>query len=389
MPHEEPSKPLDTDFASGERASDEELRSEIRLCVENPIIALLLETVESHALVLNEHRQILAVNASARKDLDLEGPELFQGLRPGELLHCAHAFEGPHGCGTGSSCRHCGAVLSILAAQENHVVAEGECTLEVRQDDAQAFKDFRVRVVPFVFSGRELLLVVLSDVSDLRQKEKLDRLFLHDLMNTLQGLHGWTELLQTPTGSDVAVAAQRILDLSDHLTREVFNQHLLVRAEQGDLKVEWGMVEVASVLMEVRQGLQHHPSMHHRTLTVQPCPTQLRVECDARILHRILFNMAVNALEAVREGGEVSIWVESDSQGIGFVVHNDGMIPESVAEQIFHYAFSTKAHNGRGLGTYGMKLLGEKVLGGQVGFTSSEEAGTHFYLRLPLQRKSA
>ena len=47
------------------------------------------------------------------------------------------------------------------------------------------------------------------------------------------------------------------------------------------------------------------------------------------------------------------------------------------------YRFSTKANRGRGLGTYGMKLLGETVLGGVVGFTSNWTEGTHFFIELP------
>ena len=54
-----------------------------------------------------------------------------------------------------------------------------------------------------------------------------------------------------------------------------------------------------------------------------------------------------------------------------------------VALQIFHRSFSTKGGYGRGLGTYGMKLLGEGVLGGSVGFESTEEGGTTFWFRLP------
>ena len=50
--------------------------------------------------------------------------------------------------------------------------------------------------------------------------------------------------------------------------------------------------------------------------------------------------------------------------------------------QVFQRSFSTKGR-GRGLGTYSVKLLSERYLGGRVSFSSTPEAGTVFRLFLP------
>jgi signal transduction histidine kinase len=52
--------------------------------------------------------------------------------------------------------------------------------------------------------------------------------------------------------------------------------------------------------------------------------------------------------------------------------------------QIFHRYFSTRGE-GRGLGTWGMKLLAEEYLGGRVSFSTSPESGTTFSLTLPFK----
>jgi signal transduction histidine kinase len=70
---------------------------------------------------------------------------------------------------------------------------------------------------------------------------------------------------------------------------------------------------------------------------------------------------------------------------VRFLVHNDGVIAPEVQLRVFQRSFSTKAR-GRGLGTYGMKLLGERVLGGEVSFRSEPASGTTFLLTLPLDR---
>ena len=46
--------------------------------------------------------------------------------------------------------------------------------------------------------------------------------------------------------------------------------------------------------------------------------------------------------------------------------------------------WSTKQGAGRGFGTWSMKLLGENLLGGELGFESGPQ-GTRFELRLPSQ----
>ena len=67
-------------------------------------------------------------------------------------------------------------------------------------------------------------------------------------------------------------------------------------------------------------------------------------------------------------------------------VHNGEVIPPEVQARIFQRSFSTKARHGRGLGTYSMKLFGERHLGGEVSFKSTPQAGTEFAIVLPLAR---
>ena len=67
---------------------------------------------------------------------------------------------------------------------------------------------------------------------------------------------------------------------------------------------------------------------------------------------------------------------------ISFCVWNAQAIPQKFAIRIFQRNFSTKEQAGRGIGTYSMKLFGEKFLGGRVSFTSSPKKGTVFRLTL-------
>lgn len=72
------------------------------------------------------------------------------------------------------------------------------------------------------------------------------------------------------------------------------------------------------------------------------------------------------------------------AEELTFHVHNPGVKPRDVQLQLFQRSFSTKAGQGRGLGSYSVKLFGERYLKGRVFFTSREEEGTIFSFALPL-----
>ena len=65
-----------------------------------------------------------------------------------------------------------------------------------------------------------------------------------------------------------------------------------------------------------------------------------------------------------------------------FSVHNETVMSEAVQAQVFQRSFSTKGASGRGVGTYSVRMLTERYLGGEVAFSSSADEGTRFVVRL-------
>ena len=108
---------------------------------------------------------------------------------------------------------------------------------------------------------------------------------------------------------------------------------------------------------------------------------------DRQLLRRVLGNMLKNALEATLPHGTVTLSCMDGGDAMTFCVHNPGVMPPEVQLQIFQRSFSTKGESGRGIGTYSMKLFGERYLGGTIDFVSNQEEGTTFHLRLPKNRK--
>jgi C4-dicarboxylate-specific signal transduction histidine kinase len=106
------------------------------------------------------------------------------------------------------------------------------------------------------------------------------------------------------------------------------------------------------------------------------------VLAEPAALHHVLLAMAVNAVEATRAGGTVRVATAETAHETRLRIWNAGALPVVVAPRLFERHFSTKGP-GRGHGTWAMKLLTERVLGGRLEHATSREEGTWFSLVLP------
>ncbi len=363
------------------RTSVEDILVQAAAVVDHPIAKVILESVGGWVLILNEARQVLAASPELLQHLEVDNQDRLRGLRPGEVLECQHAVEGPEGCGTSKACAHCGAYLAMMASLVEDRPAEGECRICCERTPRPKSLEFRVKATPLHLGERRVLIFVLQDISDAKRRACLERTFFHDLKNTLQSLQGWSEVLplKHPQSEDIA---QHIVDLSHHLTREVISHELLAMAEQGDLFVETHEFPVDGLFSELLDHFKWNAAAGGRGLDL-PVGCTHRLLTGRAILLRVLVNMVKNALEAIAEGERVRVSFAVEGGAPTFRVHNPGFMPEAVALQVFQRSFSTKGEPGRGLGTHGMKLFGEVYLGGQVGFQQDPESGIEFHLRLP------
>jgi len=87
-----------TYFAPPERASEAVLFDEINCVAHNPLVDGLMYVANGLFAVLNEQRQILALNESFLNLMGIEDASEILGLRPGEYVRCVHACDMPGGC---------------------------------------------------------------------------------------------------------------------------------------------------------------------------------------------------------------------------------------------------------------------------------------------------
>ena len=375
---------------SHEGASPTQLEAEVLTVSHSPIVSALLEATDAGLLVLNRERQILATNRAPLLE-NLRHDRRVIGLRPGEFFACPRAAE--RGCGASEHCLACGTFRAVTQSQASGGTVEQECLLTTGDGANATPLELNVRATQVDIDGKDYTVVSLRDISHEKRRQALERVFFHDILNTLSALANWTHLLNHASGERQDHARERVTRLVSQLEREIQLQRTLLDAEQGTLRPQRITVAPAALLADL-QGMfaDIHAARQRRLIVEDRCPG-VELVTDPVLLVRVLVNMVKNAFEATPVGGRVRLWCERESgpdgtgepgDAVAFHVHNSVEISPAVAPYIFQRSFTTKTGAGHGLGTYGMRLLGERYLGGKVSFTTGAEEGTVFSIRLPL-----
>ncbi len=194
---------------------------------------------------------------------------------------------------------------------------------------------------------------------------------------------------ETPHGSSASAEGQEeefsklLFQAAHKLIDEINAQQQLLAAERGELLVKTVPLISLEILHNALALYEKHLVAQQRYLRIDPESELFLLHTDEALLGRVIGNMVKNALEACRPEETVTLGCRIQEGMACFWVHNPAVMSPTVQLQIFNRSFSTKGHD-RGLGTYSIKLLSERYLGGAISFTSSEGEGTVFTAIYPL-----
>lgn len=123
----------------------------------------------------------------------------------------------------------------------------------------------------------------------------------------------------------------------------------------------------------------------HYEVVTEMAP-DLQIYGDVVSINQILMNLVTNAMDAMPEGGKITVWGERSSTGTVVEVRDTGCgIPEEIQTRIFDPFFTTKdVGHGTGLGLYIISNEMKKY-GGHISVSSKPGLGTTFRLTFPEQ----
>lgn len=345
------------------------------LIQNNKQLVDFVESVTQMILILNRDHEILYASTSYQNfisSLNLPLDVVFK--KPGDAFHCRNAFQSHQGCGTSRFCKTCGALNAILFSKKGIKTTE-ECKILTIENEAI---DLRITASPFQLEGEELVIFSVTDISSEKRRESLERIFIHDLLNSAGGISGLSEILKEMNDpSDIRDIADTIQGAANNLVDEIQMQREIGSAEKGDLIPQLNEIKTLDILAELKKLYNNHQINRGKPVIIDPDSEQHILVSDKVLLKRILGNMIKNALEVNIPDDCITLKCKKEGEGVRFCVHNNSFIPTEVQSQLFKRFYSTKG-SGRGIGTYSMKLFGEKYLKGKVWYNSTLEKGTTF-----------
>ena len=356
-------------------------RQRAELFASKELIRKLLDLVPMPLLVINGAWRVVYANAAVLKMLAPAEHGSLYGFREGEAFHCVHGWtDGDNS--QSPMCRVCGMAQTVAAALDGRDMVS-DCRISCELAEESHSLDLRVWAVPLVVGGETISLVALADISHEKQRAMLENVCFHDLLNTLTGIRGLLDVLSHSNVAELPGICRTLNQMTQHSIEEINSLRFLAQAEESTLRVIWEELRTGEFLQGSLQTLGNHPACRSKQLLLDREAADVPLTSDRRLLRRVVDNLLLNALEATPEGGTVTMGCTPIDNLVDIWVHNDTWMPPEIQLQVFQRSFSTKG-DGRGIGTYSIRLL-TTYLQGAATFSSTPEDGTTFHVTLPRQ----
>ncbi len=365
------------------RTDYNEIKTYYDIISNNQEIINIIDSIPLWVLLLNEHRQAVYFNQKLFHDVKAASIEDIIGKRPGEILNCQYSELNEAGCGNSVFCQYCGAVTAIVNSYEGNTQIE-ECRIIRNINGLKHALDLEVTVSSLNLENKDYTLFVIQDISDKNRRQYLERIFLHDLVNTAFAIKSSADLMLTEDDPELKDDLLRImLPAANQLLEEISAQRQIMKAELNEWEPDKKEYFSTILMKDCIDIAQNYIPDNRFELIVSADSESCKLFTEVTLLKRVLINMLKNAIEATQDNSPITIGAKClNNEFVQFSVNNNVYLSDEIRYQLFQRSYSTKG-KGRGIGTYSMKLLSEHYLGGKVSVTSTKEEGTTFYVTIP------
>ena len=202
----------------------------------------------------------------------------------------------------------------------------------------------------------------------------------HEIGNPLNALSLNLQLLRRkyPEEGDLTIA-QRELERLNGIIREFLGAFRPAKAHLAPGFAADPLKDALAALKNVFEDRRIRVSLDlPRTMPA--------VAIDRAQMEQVFFNLMKNALEAMKDGGELTIEIKHDDMSVSVVFHDSGvgMSDEALAHLFEPYRTTKKKGTGLGL------MISRRIIaahGGEIAVASEEGRGTTFTVRLPRLEK--
>lgn len=243
--------------------------------------------------------------------------------------------------------------------------------------------------------------IIFKDVTNLRtldeQIQRNDRLAMigqiaagtaHEIRNPLTSIKGFLQVLKYGLKEKGLIKEQGYTDIMlkeiDRIN-DLVGEFLLLSKSRDATYEE---IHLLSVFKEILPIIQNEALLHKVDVHYEPDEHVPIVIADGERLKQVFLNICKNGIEAMPDGGELTIRVRylRSAQKVVVEVHDTGPgIPHYVIDKIFDPFFTTK-ENGTGLGLPVCQRIVHDI-GGSIR-VSTKGFGTTFSILIPSHHKT-
>jgi signal transduction histidine kinase len=202
----------------------------------------------------------------------------------------------------------------------------------------------------------------------------------HDIRNPLHAMSGDLYLIEQEVTTKPTCISPEISESIASINENIVYINKIVSDLQDytrTLKPSMSMVELSDVIDSALAGRKVPEN-----IAVELPKTELKLKTDPTFLRRIITNLITNAIQAMPNGGKLTIDANGNDKVVVMSIQDTGVgIPEEAKANLFTPLFTTKA-KGQGLGLAVVKRLVE-ALNGTISFESQAGKGTKFLVELP------
>lgn len=209
----------------------------------------------------------------------------------------------------------------------------------------------------------------------------------HDFNNLLQAMLSIVQLLKKRSAENPRVL-EPLKQLEETVRRGagLTRQLLLFARRETSKRENLDLNEVVRDLFKFLRRIVRE----NIGLNVETAELPLRIHADRGQIEQVVMNLAVNAVDAMPDGGVLSIATGFENDSAWLTVSDTGHgIPDAIRDRIFEPFFTTK-EVGKGTGL-GLSVVHGIILahGGHIELESPADRGATFKVQLPLQTAPA
>ncbi|WP_420852241.1 ATP-binding protein [Paenibacillus hamazuiensis] len=238
--------------------------------------------------------------------------------------------------------------------------------------------------------------IMFKDVTNLRsleqQVQRSDRLAMigqiaagtaHEIRNPLTSIKGFLQVLRKTfqdQGMDKESGYTNVMLTEINRINELVNELLLLSKPKN---VSFEEVDISQVLRDILPIINNEAILHGVVVHYEASYPMPKVIADRELLKQVFLNIGKNGIEAMVDGGRLTITerVDREEKRVNIDIHDTGPgIPLFVIDKIFDPFFTTKPE-GTGLGLSVCQRIIHDI-GGSIR-VSTKGFGTTFTICIP------